>query len=106
MGVLTRGGMREGVEQGGGGGSSYTQCTGSSLKQGCLSVPDHFQNNYVLTVFGKCRVGSNSKAVRQPAYLTMDGAHGLLDLATELLTQTAQAKPQRRCSALLCSTCT
>lgn len=51
----------------------------------------------VLTTSCKCCAGNNSKAWRQPAYLTMEGAHGLLDQATQLLTETAQAKPQRRC---------
>lgn len=43
-----------------------------------------------------CHAGS-TKAFRQPTYVTIGGAHGLLDQATQLLTQSAQAKLQRRC---------
>lgn len=63
----------------------------------CLGIFFIFQSKRVLTMSGKCCVGSNSKTWRQPAYLNMEGAHGLLDEAKHLLAETALAKPQRRC---------
>ena len=61
-------------------------------------APLHFKrgNAAAFSCLSCVSVPGKGKVSKQPVYLTLGGAHGLLDQAIQMLTLSSQSKPQRR----------